>query len=225
MVSQLAGGAGLMAPATHALMWQPQADTGWDEGHSRVSLGWFCGTYRDQPLVGHSGSDPGFVANLALVPELGLGVAVMANSNTAPIFAVTRAALDALLGREPAALPLPPVAVPLAPVLNELGVPAAAELYGRLADADPLTVDVDQERFSDAVWGAVEMHRTDLVWPLIELWQQVQPESSAAWFTTGWAHEVDGRRDAALEHLRRAVDLDPDNDEALDLLRHLSGPA
>ena len=222
MASQLAGGAGLMSPATHALMWQPHAGTGWDEGHAWVALGWFSGTYRGQLLVGHSGSDPGFGTNLALVPELGLGVAVMANSNTAPIFAITRAALDVLLGLEPATPPLPPMTVPVAPVLNRSGPSAAADLYRRLADADPLTVDLDADRFSDAGWGAVEMHRTDLVWPLIELWHQVQPESSAAWFTTGWAHEVDGRRDAALEHLRRAVDLDPDNDEALNFLRHLS---
>ncbi|HEX5967267.1 MAG TPA: hypothetical protein VFY88_02235 [Intrasporangium sp.] len=36
---------------------------------------------------------------------------------------------------------------------------------------------------------------------------------------TGWAHEIDGRREAAVEHLQRAVELDPNNDDATARLR------
>ena len=39
---------------------------------------------------------------------------------------------------------------------------------------------------------------------------------------TGWAHQVDGRLDLARTGLRRALDLDPDNDEAALIMGNLA---
>jgi CubicO group peptidase (beta-lactamase class C family) len=221
----LADGPALLTRATRELMWRPVAEVGWSEWHQSVGMGWFSGTHRGHRCVGHSGDDPGFQANLTILPDLGMGVCVMADSNTAPIFGLTRAALDTLLGVRPDPPPAPPVTVPLAAVLEESGVEAAVAAYARLARADPPTVDLGDEGFEDAVWGAIEMHRTDLVWPVIELWRSVRPDSSSAWFMTGWAHEVDGRRSVAVEDLRRAVRLDPENADARTMLRRLAPDA
>lgn len=221
MVAHLAGGSGLVSPTTHATMWRPEVTTDWEDFHEQMALGWFWGSYRGHAVVGHAGSDPGFQSNLTMIPELGIGVAVLVNANTAPVFGLTRAALDVLLGMPPGDLPPPPVTVELGPVLETEGVAAAAERYHRLAAAEPLTVDLDEEGFEECVWGLIEMHRTDLAQPLLDLWREVQPDSSQAWFMTGWAHEVDGRHQLALEHLHRAVELDPDNEEATSMLRRL----
>ena len=64
---------------------------------------------------------------------------------------------------------LPPVVGPVAAALAESGTEAAVAAYGRLASAQPATVDLDDERFVNGVWGAIELHRTDLVWPLLRL--------------------------------------------------------
>jgi hypothetical protein len=95
--------------------------------------------------------------------------------------------------------------------------PAAAELR-RLAAADPPTLDVDDEVFVDAVWGAIELHRTDLVRPLLQLWTDQRPDSSPAWTMTGWAHQVDGDHERGRALLGRALELDPGNEEAATLL-------
>jgi hypothetical protein len=73
----------------------------------------------------------------------------------------------------------------------------------------------------DGVWGAIELHRTDLVWPLLRLWTTVRSESSQAWTMTGWAHKVDGRPEPARKYLRRALDLDADNHDAAVVLRSI----
>jgi CubicO group peptidase (beta-lactamase class C family) len=225
IVAHLSCGAGLMSPATHELMWEPRVKAQEFEWHEQMALGWFWGTHRGRPVVSHSGSDPGFQTNLALLPELGLGVAVLSNCNSVPVFGLTRAVLDVLLGQPPSEPPLPPVTVPLGPVLEESGVSAAADLYSRLAAADPLIFDMDEDAFENAVWGVIEMHRTDLAWPLLELWLRVQPDSSLGWSTTGWAYEIDGHRQNAVEHLQRAVELDPNNEDATAMLRRLlAGP-
>ena len=224
MVRHLAGGDGLLARPTHELMWRAVSPTGWDERHAETALGWFRGTYRGESLVGHSGSDPGFEADLVLVPDRGIGVSVLVAGNTAPMLSLARAALDVLLGHRTAPAPAPPATVPLAPVLESAGASAAVDLYRRLAKEDPATVDLGGDGgFADAVWGLVELHRTDLAAPLLELWHRVQPTSSPAAFMSGWAAAVDGRTDDAVRHLRRAVALDPDNDDALAMLSRIRG--
>src|SRR3954452_7816469 len=76
----------------------------------------------------------------------------------------------------------------------------------------------DDEGFADAVWGAIELHRTSLAWPLLRVWTTVRPDSSPAWTMTGWALLVDGQRDEGVRHLRRALELDPDNGDAALML-------
>lgn len=221
MVAHLAGGAGLLSPQAHAAMWRPRGPSGgvWQ---AETALGWFWGTCRGLPVVNHSGSDPGFETHLALWPDLGLGVVVLADSNTAPIMQLAEAAVDVLLGRTPPDPPPPPAAVPLGPVLHRYGVPAAVEAHRKLVADDPRFADAEHDGLEDAVWGAVEMHRTDVARPVLDLWRRLRPGSAAMWSTSAWAHEVDGRPADAVEHARRALGLDPDDEEAAALLRRLS---
>ena len=197
-------------------------------------MGWFLGTYRGHRTVSHSGADPGFGSKLVLLPDQRLGVVVLANSNTAPVDALVREVLDRALrvagDQKPATgglatadlSTLPPPGVgPVAAALAESGIEAAVAAYDRLTRADPATVDLDDERFADAVWGAIELHRTDLVWPLLQLWITLRPQSPRAWTMSGWAHKVDGRPEPAVEQLRRALDLDPDNHDAALILSSL----
>ena len=116
---------------------------------------------------------------------------------------------------------LPLIVCPVAETLSTSGPAAAAALYHRLAAAEPAQFDLDDDAFTTAVWGAIELHRTSIVWPLLRLWTALRPESSAAWTMTGWAHQVDGQLDQARNLLHRALDLDPDNDEAAQLMDNL----
>lgn len=139
-------------------------------------------------------------------------------------FTLTKAALDILLGEDLADPPAPPVTVALAGALEESGVARAVELYRRL-EAEGAAYDLGEDGFADAVWGVIEMHRTDLAWPLLEVWATLQPDSAQMELSTGWAHEIDGRREQALQHLSRAVELDPEDEEASTMLRQLAAGA
>jgi len=105
--------------------------------------------------------------------------------------------------------------------LARLGPEAAAAIFHQLAAVEPAEYDFDDDEFEKAVWGAIELHRTGLVWPLLRVWTAVRPNSSAAWTMTGWAHQVDGQHDMARSLLTRALDLDPDNGSAALILSNL----
>ena len=46
----------------------------------------------------------------------------------------------------------------------------------------------------------------------------MRPDSSTAWTMTGWAHQVDGDPDSARPLLQRALELDPENEDAALIL-------
>lgn len=193
-----ADGGPRLDPELVDLMWGPVLPVGEPPWEEEVGLGWMLGHHRGRRVVCHTGADPGFGARLVLLPDEGLGVVVLANSNTVPTGLIAEAALDAVLG--------------------EPGEPALASVS---ATVDPLADEPDDEEFEKAVWGAIELHRTSLVWPVLRRWTDLRPDSSMAWTMTGWAHQVDGRAGEARTLLRRALDLDPDNEDAALILSGL----
>lgn len=229
-----------LEPGLLDLLWRPVVAVGdppWDEA---MGLGWAVGRYRGYRTLSHSGADPGFGSRLVLVPERRTGVVVLANSNTVPTWTIVAAALDvALADPAPAAISgtnpehldggvaamremLPPVVGPVAATLVRSGPVAAASAYRQRAAAEPAEYDLADEEFEKAVWGAIELHRTVLAWPLLRVWTGLRPSSSAAWTMTGWAHQVDGELDLAMSSLGRALDLDPDNDDAALILSNIA---
>jgi len=230
-------------PALLDLMWRPEVSVGEPPWEDQAALGWFVGSYLGHRTLNHSGADPGFGSKLILVPERRVGAVVLANSNTVPTEAIAAAALDIALadaarsvtsgvtsgvrpeesGAGLAALRalLPPVVGPIAETLATSGPDAAAAAFHQLAGVEPAEFDLDDEGFINAVWGAIELHRTSMVWPLLRVWTALRPDSSAAWTMTGWAHQVDGQLDQARSLLERAIDLDPQNDDAAVILSNL----
>src|SRR5262249_44711334 len=153
---------------------------------------------RGNRVLGHSGADPGFGSRFAVVPDRRTGVVVLANSNTVPTSTICAAVLDLLAPQDQNGKPvgrreesadgllslaarLRPVVGPVADTLAAHGPEAATATYHLLAAADPAAYDLDDEGFADAVWGAIELHRTDLVRPLLQLWTDLRPDSSTAW--------------------------------------------
>ena len=65
-------------------------------------LGWMIGRYRDHPLLEHGGGIDGFITECLLLPDEGIGVAVMTNTSSSPMAEVVAyRVLDELLGLEP----------------------------------------------------------------------------------------------------------------------------
>ena len=226
-------------PGLLDLMWRPVVPIGDPPWEEAGSLGWGVGSYRGHRTLSHSGADPGFGSRFVLVPERRTGVVVLANSNTVPTSTISAAALDIAFADVPVPVIsdvtpdelgegvaevralLPPVVGPVAEALTTSGPDAAKAAFRRLDAVDPAEYDLDDEGFVDAVWGAIELHRTSLVWPLLRVWTDLRPDSSAAWTMSGWAHQVDGNLDLARNLLRRALDLDPENHDAALIMSSL----
>ncbi|HYN88415.1 MAG TPA: serine hydrolase, partial [Ardenticatenaceae bacterium] len=213
-------GARILRPATWERMWEEQARTGEEGWNEAIALGWFFGAYRGRRVISHGGSDPGFQAEFILVPDEDTAVVVLGNANTAAVWLTSDAVLDLLFGIEPQA-PNVPVTVPVGATLASEGLDAAVGVYHRLQAEQADAFDFSPSPFFQATWGAIEMHRTEAVMPLLQLWVTVQPEVSQAHEMLGWAHLVRGEHDEARSSLQRALELDSENDQAARWLKKL----
>ena len=69
-------------------MWTPQvqgADVGGMMPGASYGMGWFIRSWNGYRVVEHPGNALGYTANIALLPELGLGYAMMSNLMPTPI--------------------------------------------------------------------------------------------------------------------------------------------
>jgi len=96
----------LWSPAQAKEMWTPQTIVGSSDGPTAdnpvrpvtntYALGWFVADYRGRRLVSHSGGLSGQVTQTAMIPSLGLGVAVFSNTEDGTSGGIRNAILDAL---------------------------------------------------------------------------------------------------------------------------------
>jgi CubicO group peptidase (beta-lactamase class C family) len=205
---------------TYTELWRPVAVTGEETWNEVSCLGWFRGTYRARSVVHHGGSDPGYFADKILLPDAQLGVIVMANAYSAPAWGITDAALDLLLGLEPA-LPQRPITVPVGAVLQAAGVDAAIAAFRRLQTTVPNAYDFDEMCFREGTESAVYQHRPDAALPLLQVWIALFPESPTAHEVLGRAYLVSGDFDAATATLQAGLALDPDSASIAKLLQKI----
>lgn len=66
----------------------------------KICLSWFARKYRGKVLYGHEGSDIGFRASFAIIPEEALSISVHANIQSAPTRRIQKGILDILFGYE-----------------------------------------------------------------------------------------------------------------------------
>lgn len=210
----------IVQPESHNLLWQSTIQTGEKGWEEAVGLSWFLGRHRDCPIIHHGGNDPGFESHLVFLPAEDAAAVVLTNANGAANGIVTDAAVDVILGLDLQA-PKIPITVPVTATLAAAGPEAATALYQRLVTQSE-RYDTNPERFLDATWGAIEVHRPEVVLPLVQLWVTLQPDASLAYEMLGWAYMVQGEKEAAVDNLRRALALDPNAWHAEVLLQQLS---
>ncbi len=149
-------------------LFRPRA---WAERLTAYGLGWMLREdYRGHSLWRHGGSLKGVSSHLGGVPDLGLGVAVLANLDDVPVKRLWHAAVNAYLGRP---LDEPPFGTP-STVLDE---PTTRRLAGVYESGEP--------------WGRLELVRSGAA--LIALvGEQATPNGRVALLPAGEFVLVDG---------------------------------
>ncbi len=89
----------LVSAELHAETWKPHVQAA---GDTRYGLGWFLRTWQGQPYVEHGGNIDGFAAEVALLPEAGIGLAFLCNVGATPLQGTIGPEVFAALLNDPA---------------------------------------------------------------------------------------------------------------------------
>lgn len=199
--------------ATLRAMWMPRMPA--HEG-ARMGYGWFVSTVAGRPAVLHDGSDRGFRSVLVVLPDDGIGVAVFANYQQAPVQQLAELAARRALGREMPAPPAAPLARRLERERNVRGIEATlaahdAEIRGGGTDASYDVYLLGKSLMERQEWGdAITVQRY-----LIAL----LPDEGYGYRDLGRALIGAGQGAAAIPPLERALELLPGNQAVVDMLR------
>jgi CubicO group peptidase (beta-lactamase class C family) len=209
----------LLAPATYDLLWQPHAPIFWGDEPSgeEIGLGWFLGKHRELRTVSHGGGDVGYNTYFVMVPEKAVAVVILVNVLPAPVRTLAKLALDIVLGLEPE-LSKPPLLIPLGRVLAEQGLAAAVAHYHKSQEQLEESYDLAPDYWGSSAYMLIETKRYTAALPLLELSLELYPEKVWPRRLLGQVYLKLGDRERALENLREAQRLGPDNKEVAELL-------
>lgn len=122
------GTAPVLQPSSIEELWQSHAPAD-DFGYYRnIGLGWFMGPYKGLEAKAHGGSDTGFRSNLVVLPEPGIAVTLMFNTDYLGLHQVNNAILDVLLGEQVEVIPRS-LTMHAAGILATEGIDSALSVY------------------------------------------------------------------------------------------------
>jgi tetratricopeptide (TPR) repeat protein len=215
----------LLDPETMAEMWrEPELA----DGHmSNYALGWDWRTHgAGHRSVGHSG---GHLTTVRVFPQDSLAVVVLANGSAWSVD-------PDRIAEGLAALVVPEILsagsrlawemrAGFAAVATEgrarTGAHEALDLYGRVA-ADPDRLDASVEREMNRLgYELLERGRTGDAVEVLRLTAAVFPDSWNAHDSLGEAYLADGNTELARMEYRRSLELNPENENAREVLRGL----
>jgi CubicO group peptidase (beta-lactamase class C family) len=202
-------GVTILSDSLKDVMWRPQAEV--DRG-IKMGLGWFLRSHRATTMVVAPGRDPGFNALIALLPDRGVGVVLLANydgQSWLELVELADGVFDVGLGRDPN-LPKASVAVPLGQVLAVEGIDAAIAEYRRLRETeDPRYVF----GISDLITLGHDLRQSGRMEEAIRFYRlnaDEYPDYFASHSALAEAYLQRGDTTRALESYRRVLSMNPE---------------
>ena len=162
--------------------------------------------------------------DFALLPDLEIGLILACNYDAAPMGEIRNGVLDILLGEAPSD-PRPSIALAFGEAYGAEGPDAAKALYRR----------IESEAASDYQFGDEELNqlgyyflRQEKVADSIAVFRfnvELFPDVGNAHDSLGEAYMLDGQSELAIQSYRRALELEPENENARRMLTQLGAPA
>jgi CubicO group peptidase (beta-lactamase class C family) len=197
------------------------SDSTWGDG-----FGWLLRRNASEHIVWHDGGYNGFSAILYRELNSKLCIALIANrgqmGSNAPVYPVHNALLQVLNGLL-YELPQMPIAVKFQRIIEDGGLDAAVEAYHDLKGAAADKYDFAERELNGLGYYYLSKERFDLARGVFGLNVAAFPNSANAYDSYAEACMLDGRIDEAVQNYERSLELNPENANAVEMLKRLRG--
>lgn len=202
-------------------LWRNHASTGWGGYTSEIGLAWFLGEYKGNKVRSHSGMDTGFRSNLIILPERGIAVVVMINSDYIGTKVLCESILDILLGEEVEYIKRSLASHIVRTMFNNNSEIALQEYYTIKGNSIEKYL-VYEDEFNAIAYNLLERKRIKEAIDVLNLSIKIFPVSANLYDSLGEMYLCQGNKKQALASYKKSFELNPNNKEAKKIIDELS---
>lgn len=203
-------GTKILEPQSYSELWREQAVTGWGGYTSEIGLAWFLGEYKGNKIRSHSGMDTGFRSNLITLPERGIAIAIMTNSDYISLNNLCTNILDIVLGDKIDVIKESFAHHIAKTMINNDYEMAIKECY-EIKENFIRKYFVNEGELNILAYALLEYNNIKEAIELLKISTIVFPESANLYDSLGEIYLIDGNKKLALESYRKSVELNPGN--------------
>ena len=210
----------ILSESSKELMFSPQIT----QGNTQYGYGWMIsklpvGNTKDSvDLIAHGGGINGFNTLIARFPEEDDLVVLLNNTGGTKLQEMTLS-INNILHGEDYEMPKRSLAMTLLPVFMEQGVDAGLNKYKELKADDSFALnEAEMNRIGymllqgDKINEAIEVFRINV---------EEFPKSWNVYDSLGEAYMVAGQKNKALEYYKKSIEMNPDNENGIKMLKQI----
>ena len=206
----------ILEDSSYDVLWAPSAEM----GSSHVGLSWFLQEFDGIPTISHGGGDVGFSSYVVLLPEDKSGFVLVSNYDRSPVRMLRDSLIGILQGEEPDR-PLRPIGYDFAKVYFEEGLESAKSFYRQAAETQATEYLFSDRQINSIGYLLLGQDNLDGAIEVFGFNVELYPEIGNTYDSLGEAYLAKGEEALAIKNYSRALELDPDNDHAREVLQNL----
>ncbi len=187
-----------------------------NKGGMRVGLGWHIANGRDGDVIWHNGGTGGYRSFAGFVKETGTGVVVMTNSTES----VDDIGFHLLNPESELRNIKPSIVYELRKTMDANGIEASIALYRNLKNSKPDDYDFKEDDLNMLGYSYLD-NNLEAALAVFKLNVEMYPASSNVYDSYGEALLKKGDKEAAIENYKKSVELNPGNDNGIQVLEKL----
>lgn len=191
------------------------------EGTSTYGFGWNVSEKGGDKFVWHTGNTGSYRAFVGRRLRERISVIMLTNKGNSRRMEINEAILNILDGK-PHRLPKIPIAEKMYEAIHKQGIQSALRMYASLRAADDGSYDFGESELNSLGYQLLSSDKKiDVAIEIFTLNTAQYPTSSNAFDSLGEAYQKSGKKVLAIRNYRKAIELDPSNLNARNMLRKL----
>lgn len=184
--------------------------------------GWIINKKFDRKMISHAGRHNGFKAYIARFPAERVTVLVQGNSDRANA-TKTATNLAAIVFGAPYTVPVEQASDMLLAAIKEKGIDAAVRQYREFKSSQPEKYNFNEPERTLNVLGYALLHQRKVKEAIgvFKLNVELFPKSGNPYDSLGEAYMLTGEKELAIENYKKSLELDPQNSNAVAMLKKL----
>ena len=136
----------------------------------------------------------------------------------------SKAALNGMLAKAEALASLKPISEALAPTIETQGMDAAVQQYHELKAKQASAYDFSESELNTLGYRLLGMKKVKEAIRIFQLNVEAYPQSGNAYDSLAEAYMDNGEKELAIANYRKSLQLDPENKNAVEMLKTLKAP-